>query len=164
MIMTLLSRFLTLLALGSCFTLMAGCDYFGTHEGYEDGESPLWGVEGMATFEVVGISPTTANVGEEVTVYTVSEESAPTSSFVIEDFWFCTFDGESAMIETGGNEYDPEADIDEAMDNPDVELTDTDLEGNTVSTVTFTVPEGTVTGEGLVFTPSDTQYFVLGIE
>jgi len=162
--MTLLSRFLILLALGTCFSLITGCDYFGTHEGYEEGDAPFWGVEGMATFEVVGISPTTATVGEEVTVYSVSEEAAPTSSFVIEDFWFCTFDGESAMIETGGNEYDPDVETDEVLNNPDLELVDTDLEGNTVSTVTFTVPEGTVTGEGLVFTPSDTEYFVLGIQ
>jgi len=163
-IMTLLTRFSTILALGSCFALLAGCDYFGTHEGYEDGDTPFWGVEGMATFEVVGISPTTATVGEDVTVYAASDEGAPTSSFNVDDFWFCTFDGESAMIETGGNDYDPDVDANEILDNPDIELVDTDIEGSTVSTVTFTVPEGTVTGEGLVFTPSDTQYFVLGIQ
>jgi len=46
----------------------------------------------------------------------------------------------------------------------DLELSEKELEGGNISVVTFTVPAGSVTGEGLVFTPSDTQYFVLGIQ
>ena len=93
-----------------------------------------------------------------------SEEDAPVGDFVVDDFWFCTFDGEAAMLETGGNEYEAEADL-TGVDQDDLDLSDSEkeLDGN-ISVVTFTVPEGSVTGEGLVFTPSDTQYFVLGIQ
>jgi hypothetical protein len=33
-----------------------------------------------------------------------------------------------------------------------------------VSTASFTVPSGSVTGESLVITPSETQYFYLTIQ
>ncbi len=153
----------TLLSL-SALLFAVGCDYFGTHEGYEDGEVPAWSLQGIATFEVVGVSPSTARAGDEVSVYAVSESDAPTTSFTVDDFWFCTFDGESAMLETGGNSYDPVVEQETVLDLEDVDITTEDLGDSTVSVVTFTVPDGTVTGEGLVFTPSSTEYFQLGIQ
>ncbi len=150
----------------SCAMLLSltGCaEFFGTHEGFEDGAfAPRLAVTGMATFEVVGVSPSVTTAGAEVGVYMVSEPDAPVDEFVVEDFWFCTFDGQAAMLETGGNDYEPDADISD-IDENDIDLSDKSLDDN-ISVVTFTVPEGSVTGEGLVFTPSDTQYFILGID
>jgi len=151
----------------SCGLLLAlsGCaEFFGTHEGFEEGAfAPRLGIQGVATFEVVGVSPSVAEAGSEVGVYMVSEPDAPVSDFVVDDFWFCTFDGEAAMLETGGNEYEADADLTN-VDESDLELSEKELDDSNISVVTFTVPEGSVTGEGLVFTPSDTQYFVLGIQ
>ena len=43
----------------SLLLMLSGCaEFFGTHEGYEEGTfAPRMNVEGTATFEVVGISP-----------------------------------------------------------------------------------------------------------
>jgi len=149
----------------SLLVLLSGCaDFFGTHEGYEEGAfAPRMDIDGTATFEVVGVSPSVALEGAEVGVYMVSDADAQVSEFVVDDFWFCTFDGEAAMLETGGDSYDPDADLNE-VNVADLELSEKELEGGNISVVTFTVPAGSVTGEGLVFTPSDTQYFVLGIQ
>ncbi len=151
----------------SCGLLLAlsGCaEFFGTHEGFEEGVfAPRIEAQGVATFAVVGVSPSVAEAGSEVGVYMVSEPDAPVSDFVIDDFWFCTFDGEAAMLETGGNEYEADADLTD-VDETDLDLSEKQLDDGNISVVTFTVPEGSVTGEGLVFTPSDTQYFVLGIQ
>ena len=145
---------------------LTGCDFFGTHEGFEEGEAPRWGVAGMASFEMVGISPAAAEEGETVTVYLSSEVEAPTGSFQVEDFWFCTFDGEAAMLETGGDEYDSSVDPQVVIDSvEDVDIHLEDIDDSTISTVTFTVPEGTVTGEGFVITPSSSmEWFLLGID
>jgi hypothetical protein len=162
----LANRIASLLLSCSLLFVLSGCaEFFGTHEGFEEGAfAPRMGVQGVATFEVVGVSPSVAEPGSEVGVYMVSEEEAPVGDFVVDDFWFCTFDGEAAMLETGGNEFEAEADL-TGVDQTDLDLSDSEkeLDGN-ISVVTFTVPEGSVTGEGLVFTPSDTQYFVLGIQ
>ncbi len=151
----------------SCGLLLAlsGCaDFFGTHEGFEEGVfAPRLETLGVATFAVVGVSPSVAEAGGEVGVYMVSEPDTPVSDFVVDDFWFCTFDGEAAMLETGGNEFEADADLTD-VDETDLELSEKQLDDGNISVVTFTVPEGSVTGEGLVFTPSDTQYFVLGIQ
>jgi len=162
------TRFTSLILCSSALFLLAGCaEFFGTHEGYEDGTfmpgMPGMDVEGTVAFEVVGISPSVATEGAEVGVFMLSAPDAPVSDFVVEDFWFCTFDGEAAMLETGGDSYEPDVDLVD-VDESDLEVSDKDLEDSTISVVTFTVPSGSVTGEGLVFTPSDTQYFVLGIQ
>jgi len=158
---------------GSAASLVAvmaltGCTFFDTHDGYEEGDTPRWGVQGMATYELVGVTPANAQAGDEVDLYLVSEEDAPVSAFDVDDFWFCTFDGESAMLETGGDDYEPNVDQGDALDalaNVDVELTPEELDGSVISTISFTVPEGTVSGEGFVITPSNsTEYFYLGIE
>jgi hypothetical protein len=143
---------------------LTGCAYFDTHDGYEEGDAPRWGVQGMATYELVGVSPTSASAGDTVDLYLVSEEDAPVRAFDVGDFWFCTFDGESAMLETGGDSYEPNVDADEAIAVLDgIELEE--LEGSVISTISFTVPEGTVAGEGFVITPNNsTEYFYLGID
>ena len=159
------TRVISLVISCSALLLVSGCaEFFGTHDGYEEGSfAPRLGVQGTATFEVVGVSPQVSVSGAEVGVYMVSEPDAPVGDFEVEDFWFCTFDGEAAMLETGGNDYDPDADLTDVDEN-DLEISEKDLEDGNISVVTFTVPEGSVTGEGLVFTPTDTQYFVLGIQ
>jgi len=160
------TRFTSLILCSSLLILLSGCaEFFGTHEGYEEGTFAPRGfdVEGMATFEVIGVSPSVAAEGAEVGVFMLSEPDAPVSDFVVDDFWFCTFDGEAAMLETGGDSYEPDVDLVE-VDESDLEISEKDLEEGNISVVTFTVPQGSVTGEGLVFTPSDTQYFVLGIQ
>lgn len=158
----------TIASLASIAMLLAvtGCDFFGTHEGYEEDDVPRWGVAGMASFEMVGISPATAEEGDSVTVYLASEADAPVSAFQVEDFWFCTFDGEAAMLETGGDDYDSDVDPDAAVDAiEDVEINLDEIDESVISTVTFTVPDGTVTGEGFVITPSDSmEWFLLGIQ
>lgn len=145
---------------------VTGCDFFGTHEGIDEGDAPRWGVAGMASFEMVGISPAAAEEGDSVTVYLASEVDAPTGAFQVEDFWFCTFDGEAAMLETGGDDYDSQVDPELVVDSvEDVDITMDDIDDSTISTVTFTVPEGTVTGEGFVITPSSSmEWFLLGID
>lgn len=162
--MTRLSRLVGTIASAALLMGLTGCTFFDTHEGYEEGDSPRWGVNGMATYELVGVSPAEAQPGDEVDLYLVSEEDAPVGAFNVDDFWFCTFDGESAMLETGGDDYNPNVDADDAIDNIDnLELAD--LEGSVISTISFTVPEGTVSGEGFVITPSNsTEYFYLGID
>ena len=159
-------RFLGLIASLALVTGLVGCDYFGMHEGYEEGETPMWGVQGSSEFSIIGISPTTAQEGDELTVYMASEADARTDQFTIDSFWFCTFDGESAMLETGGNDYDPDVDADEVLDElGEVDLTEEELDDSTISTTTFDIPEGTLTGEGLVITPnSDMEYFYLTIQ
>jgi len=86
----------------SLLVLLSGCaDFFGTHEGYEEGAfAPRMDIDGTATFEVVGVSPSVALEGAEVGVYMVSDADAQVSEFVVDDFWFCTFDGEAAMLAT----------------------------------------------------------------
>lgn len=160
-----MSRFTCLLGLLATF-LLAGCDYFGTHEGYEEGEAPFWGVEGTADFAIVGIEPESAQIGDQVTGYLASEEEAPVESFDIDSFWFCTFDGESIMNETGGDEYVARVDQDEVLDVlGEVDMTEEELDTSVISSVTFTIPAATVTGEGLVITPSsEMEYFFLTIE
>lgn len=157
--------------LASVFSLLlmvaaTGCTFFGTHEGFEDGDPPRWNVTGMASFEMVGISPANAEQGDTVTVFLSSEEDAPTSAFSVDDFWFCTFDGEAAMLETGGDEYDSSISAQVAVDSvEDVDLSLDTIDGSLISTVTFTVPEGTVTGEGFIITPSsEMEWFLLGIQ
>lgn len=158
-----------LAALAPLFVLAAapGCAFFGTQDGLEsDGGASAFGrnVEGLASFDVLGVSPAAAEPGEQTTVYTVSEEDAPTTSFAVEDFWFCTFDGEAAMLETGGDEYTASLNADDVVAIEDLGLTLDDVEGGTLSSVTFTVPEGSVTGDGLLFTPSgDQRDFFLAI-
>jgi len=160
------SRLLGILSSVALLAALTGCDYFGTHEGYEEDDAPRWGVSGMATYELVGVSPSTASAGEQVTLYTVSEAGAPVNSYDVDAFWFCTYDGEAAMLETGGDSYDASVDADQLFDNvDDVDLTVEELDNSVISTVTFTVPDGTVTGEGLVFVPNgDVRYFDLGIQ
>ena len=161
-----MKRIITLLASASLLVALTGCDYFGTHDGFEEDDAPRWGVQGMATYEIVGISPSSASEGEQVTVYTVSESEAPVDSFQVEDFWFCTFDGEGPMLETGGDEYESNVTSDDLIDSVDnIDLTVAELDDSIISTVTFTVPEDTVTGEGFVITPSNsTEYFHLTIQ
>ncbi len=161
-----LNRFFAIAATLAMTLGLAGCDYFGTHEGYEEDDAPRWGVQGMATYELVGVSPSTARVGDEVDLYLVSESDAPVNAFDVDSFWFCTFDGEAAMIETGGDDYESDVDADDLFDNvEDVALTPEELSDSVISTVSFTVPDGTVTGEGFVITPSNsTEYFHLSIE
>ena len=149
---------------------LTGCqEYFGTNDGFEDGAATPWGVGGQvagtADFEIVGVTPNRADVGDEVSVVMVSEADAPVDSFNVDSFWFCTFDGESAMLETGGEDFEAEVDPELYTENEDINLTTEDLESGVISTVTFTVPDGTVTGEGLVFVPNgDVRYFELGIQ
>ncbi len=144
---------------------LSGCDYFGTHEGYEDGELPLFGIQGMTAYEVVGVAPETASVGDEVTVFMASEADAPVNSFVVDDFWFCTSDGFDPMVETGGESYTSDVDEDELFANVTTDLTEDELDGQVISTVTFKVPEGSQTGEGFVITPGNqNEYFDLTIQ
>ena len=161
-----MTRALSLFSSLTLLVVVSGCDFFGTHEGFEEDDIPRWGVAGMVSFEMVGISPATANEGDRVTVFLASEEAAPVDAFQVEDFWFCTFDGEAAMLETGGDEYDSDVDPDVVVDTvDDVELSLDDIDESVISTVTFTVPDGTVTGEGFVITPSDSmEWFLLGIQ
>ena len=161
-----LNRLLATVASFAMIFALAGCDYFGTHEGYEEDDAPRWGVQGMATYELVGVSPSTARAGDTVDLYLVSEADAPVNAFDVDSFWFCTFDGEAAMIETGGDDYDSDVDADDLFENVDeVSITPEELSDSVISTVSFTVPEGTVTGEGFVITPSNsTEYFLLTIE
>lgn len=159
-------RFIGMIASLALVASLVGCDYFGTHEGYEEGGGPMWAVEGSADFSIVGVTPTTAQEGDEVTVYMASETDAQTNQFNIDSFWFCTFDGESAMLETGGNDYDPDVDTDEVTDElGQVDLTEEELEDLTISSASFDIPLGTLTGEGLVITPnSEMEYFYLTIQ
>lgn len=160
-------RTLPLLAAVLTLSSISGCAFFGTQDGLEsDGGASLVGrnVQALASFDVVGISPAEAQPGEQATVYTVSEADAPTSEFTIDDFWFCTFDGESAMLETGGDEYEANVDLETVASIEDLDTSIDDLDGGTASSITFTVPEGSVTGDGLFFTPSgDTRDFYLAI-
>ena len=166
--MNSLLRLVTLPLAGAAVLALGGCqEYFGTNDGYEEGGSP-WSVggdvAGSADFEIVGATPSEVAPGETVEVVLVSESGTPVDSFDVDSFWFCTFDGESAMLETGGNEY--EADVDPTLfaDNEDIDLSTQDLGSSTISTVTLTVPGGTVTGESLMFDPSGAiQYFDLTI-
>ena len=161
-----MSRILGLLLSLTFLSALSGCAFFGTHEGLEEGDTPFWGVAGMASFEMVGITPASAEAGDELTIFLASEPDAPTDAFQVEDFWFCTFDGEAAMLETGGNEYDSDVDPELAIETvEDVDVTPETVDDSIISTVTFTVPEGTVTGEGFVITPSsEMEWFLLGID
>jgi len=144
---------------------LAGCDFIGTHDGYEEGEVPYFGAAGMDAYEVVAVDPPTASAGDTVTLYTVSANTSPVDGFGVDDFWFCTYDGEDAMLETGGDGYDSEVDVDEFLATVDTDLTEEELTDSLISTVTFTVPEGTVTGESFVITPNGrTEWFSLNID
>ncbi len=145
---------------------LTGCAYFDTHEGYEEGDAPRWGVQGMATYNLVGVSPAEAQEGDLVDVYMISEADAPVQAFDETDFWSCFFDGESAMLETGPESYEAEVDPQSAIDNiDDIALTPQELDDGVISVVTLEVPIGTVSGEGFVITPSNsTEYFYLGID
>lgn len=163
--MTRTFRILSLAAAAMSMVALSGCDYFGTHEGYEDGELPLFGVQGMSSFEIVGISPSTAEPGDEVTIYMMSQSEAPLDAFTIDSFWFCTSDGVDPMNETNGNDYTSEIDTDDFFADVETDLTDEEVVGNTISTVTFTVPPGSQTGEGFVITPGNqNEYFDLAIQ
>ncbi|MEE2830545.1 MAG: hypothetical protein VX498_15255 [Myxococcota bacterium] len=164
--MTRVARSLFLLSALGLLASLTGCSFFGTHEGFEDGDVPRWAVAGMASYEMVGIAPAVANEGDEVTVFLASELDAPVDAFQVADFWFCTFDGEAAMLETGGNEYEADVDTEVAIDQiADISISLDELDDSVISTVSFTVPDGTVTGEGFVITPSDAmEWFLLGIQ
>lgn len=163
-------RLSTVAIAAAALLALSGCqEYFGSNDGFEDGAATPWGVGGQvagtADFEIVGVTPSNASVGERVDVVMVSAEDAPVDSFDVDSFWFCTFDGESAMLETGGDDFDAEVDPEIYTDNEDVQLSTEDVDSGVISTVTFTVPSGTVTGEGLVFVPNgDVRYFDLGIQ
>jgi hypothetical protein len=161
-----MTRILVPLVSLTLLVALTGCDFFGTHEGFEEGDAPRWNVSGMAAFEMVGISPANAQEGDSVTVFLASESTAPTAAFSVDDFWFCTFDGEAAMLETGGDNYNSNVDAQVVIDSvDDVEINLADIDDSTISTVTFTVPDGTVTGEGFVITPSSSmEWFLLGIQ
>lgn len=162
-------RFVTLAVAGAAVISLSGCqEYFGSNDGYEDG-APAWALGGQAAgtadFEIVGATPSNVEPGDQVDIVMVSDSTAPVDSFVVEDFWFCTFDGESAMLETGGDSFEADVDSDIYLDNPDIELSDDTLDNGVISTVTFTVPDDTVTGEHLMFDPArNAQYFALGIQ
>lgn len=163
--MTRTLRMLSLSAAALAMIALTGCDYFGAHEGYEDGELPLFGLQGMSSFEIVGISPATAAEGDEVTVYLMSQAEAPLDSFTIDSFWFCTSDGVDPMVETGGEDYDSAVDTDDFFANVDTDLTEEETEDHVISTVTFNVPPGTQSGEGFVITPGNqNEYFDLTIQ
>jgi hypothetical protein len=70
------------------------------------------------------------------------------------------------MIETGGDDYEADVDTDEVIDIlGEIDLTDDEIDTSVISSVSFTVPDGTQTGEGLVITPSsEVEYFYLTIE
>jgi hypothetical protein len=159
------------LSAGTLFAL-AGCDaYFGT-EGGEPGDLGFFAdrsaaAQGSATFDIVGISPSTAAAGDQVTIYSASAADAPTDQFDNADFWYCFFDGESAMLETGGDDYSSSVTTDDVLDDADLDtdLTAAQLDDLTISTTTVTVPEGTVSGEGLFFNPFyETRDFYLTVE
>ncbi len=159
-------------ATGSLFGL-AGCEAYFSTDGSSD---PIDGpfafeqqnqAQGSATFDIVGISPTTAAAGDQITIYSASAADAPTDQFESGDFWYCFFDGESAMLETGGDDYTSEVSTDDVLDDPDLDtdMTAAELDDLTVSTTTVTVPGDTVTGEGLFFNPFyETRDFYLTIE
>ncbi len=162
-------RLFPLVALASA-SLLVGCDsYFGVNDGgiepypvdewEDDWERP----EGTASFEVIGVSPTTARVGEQIDIYTVSTEDTAVDQFENEDFWYCFFDGESAMVETGGDDYDPDVPVSQVTGNPDIDIDADEIDGMTVSTTTVTVPAGSVSGETLFITPGGNQYFDFGV-
>ncbi len=163
-------RFSTVALAAAALISLSGCqEYFGSNDGFEDGATTPWGVGGQvagtADFEIVGVTPSDASIGDRVSLVMVSEADAPVDSFNVDSFWFCTFDGESAMLETGGDDFDAEVDPEIFSGSDDVDLTAEDLDNGVISTVTFTVPDGTVTGESLVFVPNgDVRYFALGIQ
>jgi hypothetical protein len=161
-----MTRFLASLVSVALVMALTGCAFFGTHEGFEEGDAPRWNVSGMTSFSMVGIAPANADAGDTVTVFLASELDAPTNAFSVDDFWFCTFDGEAAMLETGGDDYDSAVDTQVVIDSvEDVEINTDDIDDSVISTVTFTVPEGTVTGEGFIITPSsEMEWFLLGIQ
>ena len=163
--MTRTIRLLSLTAAAMAVLALSGCDYFGSHEGYEDGELPLFGLQGMTSFEIIGLTPTVAAEGDDVTVYLMSQQEAPLDSFTIDSFWFCTSDGVDPMVETGGNSYNSAVDTDDFFANVDTDLTEEETVDHTISTVTFTVPSGTQSGEGFVITPGNqNEYFDLTIQ
>jgi hypothetical protein len=163
--MTRTLRTASFLAAALATVALTGCDYFGTHEGYEDGELPLFGLQGTAAFELVGVAPSTASEGDEVDLYLLSESEAQVTGFTIDSFWFCTSDGMDPMIETGGDSYEATVDADDFFANVDTDLTEEEIADNTISTVTFTVPPGTQSGEGFVITPGNqNEYFDLTIQ
>ena len=163
-------RFSTLAIAGASLLALSGCqEYFGTNDGFDEGDSSPWGVGGQvagsADFEIIGATPSTAQPGEQVDLVMVSDGDAPVGSFTVDDFWFCTFDGESAMLETGGDDFEADVDADIFAGNEDIDLTVDSLDGGVISTVSFTVPQDTVSGESLMFDPAgDVQYFALGIQ
>ncbi|GEM_PF-1442289 len=159
-------------ATGTLFGL-AGCEAYFSTDGSDD---PIDGpfafdtrdqAQGSATFDIIGVSPTEAEAGDQITIYSASAADAPTDQFENSDFWYCFFDGESAMLETGGDDYTSEVSADDVLDDPDLDtdLSAADLDELTVSTTTVTVPDGTVSGEGLFFNPFyETRDFYLTIE
>ena len=163
-------RLSTLAIAGASLLALSGCqEYFGSNDGFDEGDSSPWGVGGQvagsADFEIIGATPATAQPGDQVEVVMISDTDAPVDSFNVDDFWFCTFDGESAMLETGGDEFAADVDAEVFIDSDDVDLSTEDLEGGVISTVSFTIPQDTVTGESLMFDPAGTvQYFPLGIQ
>ena len=163
-------RFSTLAIAGASLLALSGCqEYFGTNDGFDEGGASPWGVGGQvagsADFEIVGATPATATAGQEVDLVMVSDGDAPVGSFTVDDFWFCTFDGDSAMLETGGNSFEADVDPDVFVGNEDIDLNVDELDGGVISTISFTVPQDTVTGESLMFDPAGAvQYFELGIQ
>jgi hypothetical protein len=172
--MKLSTRILGIALSATTIFALAGCEaYFGTNEGTEPGDQGLFGfdrtseAQGSATFDIIGISPSVVAEGDQVTIYSASAVDAPTDQFENSDFWYCFFDGESAMLETGGDDYTSEVGTDDVLDDPDLEteLTAAELDEMTVSTTTVTVPDGTVSGDGLFFNPFyETRDFYLSVE
>jgi hypothetical protein len=165
-------RILPIVALAAA-SLLVGCDSsFGTNEGgLEPGyEQPGWDGNdfreptGNASFEVIGVSPQTAEVGDQIEIYTLSPSDASVDLFENEDFWYCFFDGESAMVETGGDDYDPDVPVSDVLDNDDIDINADDIDGMIVSTTTVTVPSGSLSGETLIITPGGNQYFNFGVD
>jgi hypothetical protein len=171
--MKLSTRILGLaISTGTLFGL-AGCEAYFSTDGNTD---PIDGpfafdngnqAQGSATFDIVGVSPASAVAGEQITIYSASAADAPTDQFENGDFWYCFFDGESAMLETGGDDYTSEVSTDDVLDDPDLstELNADDLDELTISTTTVTVPDGTVSGDGLFFNPFyETRDFYLSVD
>jgi len=163
--MTRIFRMFSFTAAAVAVLALSGCDYFGTHEGYEDGELPVFGLQGMTSFALVGVSPSTASEGDQVDLYLMSQPEAQVSGFTIDSFWFCTSDGRDPMNETGGDSFASTVDTQDFFANVSTDLTADEVGDNTISTVSFTVPPGSRTGEGFVITPGNqNEYFDLTIE
>jgi hypothetical protein len=168
--MSLHRNFVLSIATIAAASMLGGCEaFFGVNDGpvddypvfEDDWETP----DGTGQFQVIGVSPSTASIGEQVDIYAVSSADTATDQFGNDDFWYCFFDGQSAMVETGGDDYDPDVPVSEVLADPElgVGLTAADLEGLTISTTTVTVPAGSFSGDALIITPGGNEYFDLTV-